>query len=72
MTQAHVQNLPSHKIYKTCRVSLGRFLADAVEVISSISCAGLFWQRIVRCDSCDIQRRYCISTVLVSSLLGAP
>lgn len=71
VTQAHVQNLSSHRIYKTCRVSLGRVLVYVV-VISSISCAGLFWQLIVSCDSCEIQRRYCISTVLVSLLLGAP
>ena len=57
VTQAHVQNLSSHRIYKTCRVSPGRFRANAFAVISSISCSGLFWHLIVRCDSHWIQRR---------------
>lgn len=79
MTQAHVQNLSSHRIYETCWVSPGRFRTNAVvAVISSISCSGLFWQLIVQCDSHWIQGRllhfystgfalfYSFTTVLVA------
>lgn len=57
VTQGHVQSLSSHRIYKTCRVSPRRFRPNAVAVISSVLCPGLFWQLIVRCDSRWSQRR---------------
>lgn len=56
VTQAHVQNLSSHRIYETCRVSPGRFRANAVAVISLILCSGLFWQLIVRWFTLDSKK----------------